>query len=303
MPRTPPPARPPRRSSVHPCKGHCAMIEALEKRVLLASYANGLSATYWDNFDFTGPTVRRVDSSVNFNWRHGSPDSKIVADTFSARWTGVVQSSKTEAFTFYTSSDDGVRLFIDGKRVINKWDPQNKTEHRAVVNLTPGRKHAISLEYFERRGAAVAELAWSSPSTPKQIVPNSALFHEVAHAPSSGGNNNGGNNGGGTPGNGNNNGGNQNPPPPANVPPAPQGVAASVETLSSIEIVWSDVAGESSYNVERAFDPAGPWHGVGSAGANATRYLDRGLLANTRYFYRVRAVNAKGPSAANGSYA
>jgi hypothetical protein len=272
------------------------MIEALEKRVVLASYANGLAVTYWDNFDFTGPNVHRVDSSVNFNWRHGSPDSKIVADTFSARWTGFVQASKTEAFTFHTSTDDGVRLFVDGKRVINKWDPQNKTEHRGVVNLTAGKKHAITLEYFERRGAAVAELWWSSPSTPKQIVPNSALFIEVAHAPGSGGGNT---NGGGTPGNGNNNGGNI----PENVPPAPQGVAASVETLSSIEIVWSDVAGESSYRVERAFDPAGPWHGVGNAGANATRYLDRGLLANTRYFYRVRAVNAKGPSAANGSHA
>jgi hypothetical protein len=262
------------------------MIQALEKRVLLAAgptYANGLAVTFWDNFDFTGPSVHRVDSSVNFNWRQGSPDSKIVADTFSARWSGFVQANKTEPFTFYTSSDDGVRLFIDGKRAIDKWNPQNKTEHRGVVPLIAGKKHAITLEYFERAGAAVAELSWSSASISKQIIPNSALFIEVAHAPGSGGDN--------------------EEPPPANVPAAPQGVAASVETLSSIEIVWSDVNDEDSYRIERAFDPAGPWKGVGSVSTGTTRYIDRGLLANTRYFYRVRAVNAKGASAANGSYA
>jgi hypothetical protein len=268
-------------------------IETLERRVLLAAtvaaalpqYVNGLAATYWDNFDFTGPSVHRVDSTVNFNWRQGSPDSKIVADTFSARWTGFVQAAKSESFTFYTSSDDGVRLFVDGKRVIDKWQPQNKTEYRGTFALTAGKKHSISLEYFERRGAAAMELGWSSTSTPRQIVPSSALFTQVAHAPSS----DGGGGGGGVD-------------VPVVVPGAPQGVAAS-SSVGRVDVVWSDVSGESSYRIERSFDPAGPWESAGTVGADTTSYHDGGVLANTRYYYRVRAANSAGTSAANGSYA
>jgi Protein of unknown function (DUF4038)/Putative collagen-binding domain of a collagenase/PA14 domain len=271
------------------------MIEALERRVLLASssavpqYVNGLAATYWDNFDFSGPSVHRIDSSVNFNWRKGSPDSKIVADTFSARWTGYVQAAKSETFTFYTSSDDGVRLLIDGKRVIDKWKPQNQTEYRATFALTAAKKHAVSLEYFERAGAAVMELAWSSASTPRQIIPSTALFTQIAHAPSSDGGGGNDDNGGGDP--------------VTTAPSAPQGVAASAPGLGRVDVVWSDVTGESSYRIERSFDPAGPWDSVASVAADTTTYNDPGVLANTRYFYRVRALNSAGTSAASGSYA
>src|SRR5260221_12546429 len=81
-----------------------AAIEAMEDRLLLAG--NGLAATYFNNADLTGTSVSRTDATVNFNWANGSPNSAIAPDTFSARSTGQIQAAKTQAYTFYTSTDD-----------------------------------------------------------------------------------------------------------------------------------------------------------------------------------------------------
>src|SRR4029453_18618114 len=78
------------------------------------SSGTGLSATYFDNADFTGAAVSRVDPTVNFSWGSGSPASAIGVDTFSARWTGQIEAPYTGAYTFYTVSDDGVRLWVNG---------------------------------------------------------------------------------------------------------------------------------------------------------------------------------------------
>ena len=50
--------------------------------------SRGLTVTYYDNMDFTGPSVPRIDSTIDFDWGNGSPDPAIGVDTFSARWTG-----------------------------------------------------------------------------------------------------------------------------------------------------------------------------------------------------------------------
>ena len=63
------------------------VLETLESRVLLATptYVNGLAATYWDNYDFSGPSVSRIDAAVNFNWRFGSRRWSLARPTGSPR--------------------------------------------------------------------------------------------------------------------------------------------------------------------------------------------------------------------------
>jgi hypothetical protein len=72
----------------------------------------GLLGQYYDNIDFTSLKVTRTDATVNFNFGSGSPDPSIGADTFSVRWAGLVRPTTTAVYTFYTTSDDGVRLEI-----------------------------------------------------------------------------------------------------------------------------------------------------------------------------------------------
>jgi PA14 domain len=143
---------------------------------LAASSGDGLRGEYYDNIDFTNLKLTRTDANVNFNFGSGSPDTSIGADTFSIRWTGQVEAQYNEAYTFYTTTDDGVRLFVNDQLVINRGD-QSATEAASTpITLAAGQKYNIRLEYYENRGQAVSRLAWSSVSQVKQIIPQSQLF-------------------------------------------------------------------------------------------------------------------------------
>lgn len=122
----------------------------------------GLSATYYDNKDFTGTTVTRTDATVNFDWGTGSPATGLGADEFSVRWQGQVEAPATGTYTFSTTSDDGVRLWVNGNQVINNWtDHAPTTNTSASISLTAGTKYDIRMEYYENRVGAVAKLLWT----------------------------------------------------------------------------------------------------------------------------------------------
>lgn len=142
----------------------------------------GLSATYYDNINFTGATVSRIDTTLNFDWGGGSPDPSIGADTFSARWTGSVLIPATGAYTFYTQSDDGVRLWLDcngdgsfqpAEQLIDNWTNHGSTENSGAcpAALTAGDRLKIQVDYYENGGSAVAQLRWAGPSIAKSIIP------------------------------------------------------------------------------------------------------------------------------------
>lgn len=136
---------------------------------------NGLRAQYFDTADFKDLKLERVDPSVDFRWYEDSPDPALDTDTFSVRWTGSVLPLYSETYTFYTQSNDGVRLWVDGKLLIDDWTVHVTTENRATVTLQAGQAHAIQLEFFEQMGVALVRLHWSSPSQDKQIIPPERL--------------------------------------------------------------------------------------------------------------------------------
>ena len=139
----------------------------------------GLHADYYSNQlrTFNGtPTLSRTDPTVDFNWGTGSPAIGITTDHFTARWTGEVQPLFSETYTFYTTSDDGVRLWINNQLVVDEWVDQAATEWSGTIALVAGHKYPVKMEYYENTGDAVAELAWSSPSTAKAIIPQTQLF-------------------------------------------------------------------------------------------------------------------------------
>lgn len=117
----------------------------------------------------------RTDSTVNYNWGNFSP-AGIGPDSFSARWTGQVKPGRSEVYTFHTTSDDGVRLWMDGQLIINNWTDHPPTDNSGQIALTAGQKYDIKMEYYENGGGAVARLWWSSASQSKQIVPQSRLY-------------------------------------------------------------------------------------------------------------------------------
>jgi hypothetical protein len=148
------------------------------------SSGNGLTATYFDNMDFSGRSITRVDPQVNFEWGNGSPDAAIAADTFSTRWTGQVQAQKSETYTFFVRADDGVRLWVNGQLLADGWKDQGPTEYSGSIALVAGQRYDIRMEYYENSLGAVAQLGWSSPTTPKQIIPQAQLYSTATPAPS-----------------------------------------------------------------------------------------------------------------------
>jgi hypothetical protein len=144
-----------------------------------AAITNGLTGEYFSSQleTFTNPpTLVRVDPTVNFNWGTGSPDPSISSDFFTVRWTGAVQPQFNETYTFYTTTDDGVRLWVNGQLLVDKWIDQAATEWSGSISLIAGKKYPITMEYYEDEGDAVAQLSWSSPSTAMAIIPQIQLF-------------------------------------------------------------------------------------------------------------------------------
>ncbi len=135
-----------------------------------------LKGEYYDNTNFTTLKVTRTDATVNFDWGSGTPDPTVGADTFSVRWTGQVQPLYSQTYTFYTTSDDGVRLWVNGVQLVNNWTDHGPTENSGTIVLTAGQKYDILIEYYENGGGAVAKLSWSSTSQAKQIIPQSQLY-------------------------------------------------------------------------------------------------------------------------------
>ena len=135
----------------------------------------GLLGTYFAGMNLDGASKTRVDGELQFDWGAGSPMSGIGADKFSVRWTGQITPPKSDTYTFYLTGDDGVRLWIDDKQIIGGWRDQSSREYSAKVTLEGGKAYNIRVDYYENGGAAVAKLAWSSPSITKRIVPSDVL--------------------------------------------------------------------------------------------------------------------------------
>jgi hypothetical protein len=149
--------------------------EPLEPRQLLAS--NGLNAVYFNNADFAGKTASRADAQVSFTWNKGSPAKKINATTFSVRWTALIKAYTSGTYTFITKNNDGVRLWVNGKLLVDSWKSQPTTTRTAKITLTKNNVYDLRMEHFaDSGGSYTVQLAWDPPDRGAVVVANSRLF-------------------------------------------------------------------------------------------------------------------------------
>ena len=100
-------------------------------------------------------------------------------DDFCVRWTGLVKAEKSGTHTFIAETDDGVRVWVNGQKLVDQWVDQGATEHKGELKLEAGKSYDLVMEYFENSGDAVAKLSWSVDGSEKKIVPASALVPKV----------------------------------------------------------------------------------------------------------------------------
>jgi hypothetical protein len=139
---------------------------------------DGLKGDYYAGKTFTLLRYSRIDPQINFNWGESTPGSPITVDNFSVRWTGYIQPRYTGTYTFYITSDNGRRLWIDDKLVIDKWLSDWDVTYSGTVSLTEMKKHKIKIEYFEEAGGANIRFEWESNLELREVVPQSQLYSQ-----------------------------------------------------------------------------------------------------------------------------
>ncbi|MBN1680953.1 MAG: SH3 domain-containing protein [Anaerolineae bacterium] len=132
-------------------------------RIAEANAGTQWDAKYFNNRDLTGdPVLERVDDKIDFNWAEGSPDGKVQADNFSARWTKTVNFTSPGQWTFVAGADDGIRMFIDSTAIINEWHDATGgyKNYTVTLNELTAGNHDLKVEYYEAGGLAGVKVEW-----------------------------------------------------------------------------------------------------------------------------------------------
>ncbi len=123
---------------------------------------HGLLAEYFDNMDLKGePVCSRVEPVIHFHARGGtSPIDQVKPDFYSIRWSGRLCPERSGDYWLSISSDDGSKLYLDGRQIIHNWAVQSMRTQGALVRLTSGREYDIRIDYFQNTGSAGAKMEW-----------------------------------------------------------------------------------------------------------------------------------------------
>jgi len=123
----------------------------------------GLHGEYFDNNRLEGsPRITRTDARVDFGWTLNAPARGIPFDWYSVRWTGRLTVPSSGVRRVGVEANDGYRLYLDGKLLIDDWEKRSYGSRLANVKLAPGSSHDVRLEYFESTGNARVKLVWDA---------------------------------------------------------------------------------------------------------------------------------------------
>ena len=95
---------------------------------------------------------------------------------YALRWTGMLVPEKSGRHMISTLSDDGIRVFLDGRKIIENWSDHAPAEDSAAVVLTAGTPVKLSVEFYQSMGGAIARLLWSRQGQEKTIIPEGCFL-------------------------------------------------------------------------------------------------------------------------------
>jgi hypothetical protein len=118
------------------------------------------NVAFWNNTTLSGsPLLQMTHTQIDFDWGSGSPHPSVPPDFFSARWARYIDVP-AGTYRFTASSDDGIRVYVDSRLIINGWYDHPVQTLNADISLTAGH-HLVVVEYYENMGYAVAKLSWA----------------------------------------------------------------------------------------------------------------------------------------------
>jgi beta-glucosidase len=141
----------------------------------------GAHGEYFNNAEMKGaPALTRTDAHVMFDWGEGSYADGQPVDNFSARWNAYFTPETTGEYTFNIQGDDGFRLFVDDKAVIEQWQYQGESLSHKKLKLEAGRHYKIRIEYFE--GTGQAKIGFGIASDSKAPIEKAVSVAKAADA-------------------------------------------------------------------------------------------------------------------------
>ena len=122
----------------------------------------GLQAEYFNNITLSGEAaVKRIDKAIDFHWTLYAPDPAINVDFYSVRWTGKLTAPATGTFKIGLEGNDGYRLYINNKIIIDNRKKQTYKTTVADYLFEKGKSYDIRIEFFEPVGNATIKLIWN----------------------------------------------------------------------------------------------------------------------------------------------
>ena len=139
-----------------------------------------LSATYYQGMNFETKVAQRRDEMIAFDWdkkkREGvgenlqrDPIPGLEMDRFSARWEGSVLTGDAGTYTFTLRADDGMRMWVDGKLIVDDWNARSAATKSATIDLPAKTRVPIKVEYFQNIAPALIDLSWSLPTKGHEV--------------------------------------------------------------------------------------------------------------------------------------
>lgn len=144
---------------------------------------SGLKGEYYLGRNFDQYVFTRADPNIEFYWGpDASPSPRLpVGADWTVRWTGKIEPRYSETYTFFAAADDGVRVWVDHKLIIDNWTLHPMLEYSGQIKLEAGKQYSIRVDFFEGAGPPAAVwLYWQSGSQKKEFVPQEQLFYPLA---------------------------------------------------------------------------------------------------------------------------
>ncbi|HSG17988.1 MAG TPA: PA14 domain-containing protein [Anaerolineae bacterium] len=121
--------------------------------------------SYWDNKDMEGlPVATGTSGVIDYDWGSGSPASGVPHDYWSGQWTAYVDFSPG-TYRFFTENDDGVRVFLGWRHIINDWNIHPPQTNDVTVSLVGGT-YSMAVDFFDETGRALLRLGWERIGPP-----------------------------------------------------------------------------------------------------------------------------------------
>ena len=140
------------------------LLKPIETKYFTRQESNGqkgLKGEYFNNMQLQGePVLTRIDTLIDFNFGGKAPAPGLPEDQFSIRWTGKIIPPESRAYILGTRTDDGARLFLDGKLIIEDWTEHGEKPNTVKIDLEAGKEYDVVFEHYDNSLGAVARLTW-----------------------------------------------------------------------------------------------------------------------------------------------